>query len=60
MSIIIASTIVYGLSAFAFGFGLRNLWEHFRSATSHNPSGRCVCGLPYDDCNHPITHGIRR
>ena len=63
MSIIIGYAVIYGIGAFAAGFTIHQLWKMDRQAkpkTETYPSGRCVCGLSFDDCPDPIIHGIRR
>jgi hypothetical protein len=63
MNVIIGYAVIYGLGAFAAGFAISELWRMDRPAklqTEQYPSGRCTCGLSFDDCNDPIIHGIRR
>jgi hypothetical protein len=61
MTLIRVSVVIYGLSAFAFGFGISNICAYLRSAMPQHPSGRCLgCLQPYDDCDNPITHAVRR
>jgi hypothetical protein len=61
MNVIIGYAAIYGLGAFGAGFAISELWRMDRPAEPQQyTSGRCICGRPFDDCNHPITHGIRR